>query len=67
MAAGGLRRIEVPGAKPELSYARIRSERFFNELFGDGDKYKCAAGCTLTAKHTKARFDQWAGQVDAAV
>lgn len=44
MAAGGLRRIELPGTRPELSYARERSERFANELFGEGSKYRCAAG-----------------------
>lgn len=44
MAGGGLRRIEVPGARPELSYARERSDRFANELFGEGSKYRRAAG-----------------------
>lgn len=28
MHVGGVRRIEVPGARPELSYSRDRSERF---------------------------------------
>ena len=40
MAVGGLRRIEVLGEHPELSYARDRSERFANELFGEGTKYR---------------------------
>ena len=44
MAGGGLRRIEVPGARPELSYARDRSERFANELFGEGTKYRQVKG-----------------------
>ena len=42
MAGGGLRRIEVPGEHPELSFARDRSERFANELFGEGRKYRCS-------------------------
>ena len=40
MVSGGLRRIEVPGTRPQLSYARERSERFANELFGEGSKYR---------------------------
>ena len=28
MQVGGVRRIEVPGERPELSYSRDRSERF---------------------------------------
>lgn len=40
----GIRRVEVPGDKPELSYPRDRSQRFTNETFSqDGKiyKYRC--------------------------
>jgi hypothetical protein len=32
MRQGGLRRVEIPGAHPELSYPRKRSERFSDKL-----------------------------------
>eukprot|EP01023_Acetabularia_acetabulum_P062844 TRINITY_DN7811_c0_g1_i12.p1 TRINITY_DN7811_c0_g1~~TRINITY_DN7811_c0_g1_i12.p1 ORF type:complete len:228 (-),score=37.55 TRINITY_DN7811_c0_g1_i12:159-842(-) len=32
MKVGGIRRIEVPGSKPELSYPRERNQRFTSEL-----------------------------------
>lgn len=35
MAAGGVRRIEVPGGVPDLGYSRDRSERFTSEIFRD--------------------------------
>ncbi len=40
MQVGGLRRIEVRGERPELSYPRSRKERFTNETLRDGI-YKC--------------------------
>jgi hypothetical protein len=33
MKAGGIRRIEVPGSRPELGYAINRKERFTDESF----------------------------------
>ena len=35
MAVGGIRRLEVRGEIPELSYPRDRNERFTNEIFFD--------------------------------
>lgn len=35
MRAGGVRRVEVVGDHPELSYPRDRSQRFTNELYLD--------------------------------
>ncbi len=35
MRAGGVRRIQVPGEHPELSYPRDRGKRFTSELFRD--------------------------------
>jgi hypothetical protein len=32
MRVGGLRRVDIPGAHPELSYPRKRSERFTDKL-----------------------------------
>lgn len=32
MRVGGIRRIEVPGAVPELGYARDRKDRFTDDL-----------------------------------
>jgi hypothetical protein len=36
MNVGGIRRIEVRGELPELSYPRDRAKRFTNETFRDG-------------------------------
>jgi hypothetical protein len=40
-ASSGIRRVEVPGSVPELSYPRDRSQRFTNELLSsDGKIFK---------------------------
>jgi hypothetical protein len=40
-AAAGIRRVEVPGDRPELSYPRDRSQRFTDELVSqDGKIFK---------------------------
>lgn len=45
MKAGGVRRIEVPGAVPSLGYARDRKERFSSELLSsDLQLYKYRTG-----------------------
>lgn len=36
MKAGGLRRIEIPGSKPDLGFPLDRKERFTNELIFQG-------------------------------
>jgi hypothetical protein len=43
MKPGGIRRIEVPGEKPELGYSLDRSVRFTNETLRDG-VYKYRVG-----------------------
>ena len=45
MRAGGVRRIEVPGAVPSLGYARDRKQRFSSELLSsDMQLYKYRTG-----------------------
>eukprot|EP00775_Hariotina_reticulata_P007432 gene7432-7641_t len=45
MKVGGIRRVEVPGSVPELSYPRNRSQRFTNELLSpDGKIFKYRYG-----------------------
>lgn len=45
MKVGGIRRVEVPGDRPELAYPRDRSERFTDELVSaDGKIFKYRYG-----------------------
>ena len=44
MAVGGIRRIQIPGNHPELSYARDRSKRFSSEDSGDSGFFRYAKG-----------------------
>jgi len=46
MKPGGIRRVEIPGEIPELSYPRDRSQRFTNELIpsSEGKIYKYRYG-----------------------
>eukprot|EP00878_Enallax_costatus_P012618 GHUV01013178.1.p1 GENE.GHUV01013178.1~~GHUV01013178.1.p1 ORF type:complete len:175 (+),score=22.60 GHUV01013178.1:288-812(+) len=52
MKVGGIRRVEVPGDKPELSYPRDRAARFTNELLpnSEGRIYKYRSGCGCIAQ-----------------
>ncbi len=55
MTAGGIRRIEVPGSKPELGYSLDRKERFTDELISPDLKiYKWAPMQQLCKKCTRA-------------
>jgi len=45
MMVGGIRRVQIPGDHPELSYPRDRSERF------DGNKYRLGPYVRLTRPH----------------
>lgn len=54
MQVGGIRRVEVPGEHPELSYPRNRSERFTDELISaDGKifKYRWVEALTRLGMH----------------
>jgi FKBP-type peptidyl-prolyl cis-trans isomerase len=44
MKVGGIRRIQIPGNHPELSYARDRSKRFVSDGSGDSGFFRYAKG-----------------------
>jgi len=55
MRAGGIRRMEIPGEIPSLSYPRDRSQRFTNELVpnSEGNVSVCLLCCNFVQSSFK--------------